>query len=387
MQGRMDLPICRRLFAFVASVVCFSPAAEAQFNVERKFAQGTDASAHHLFLLNPATVMSAGLETDVLIGRGTYATSFESDRSANLNEVKSDGQDDVLAAGLLMDVGAGLSIGINHLRSFHRSATTDSNVQTPREEGRAGQLTMARAVVEISQNLRLGITVRHFQVEENVLGAIYVQPTNNTVYRGTLFGTGGGLHLSLGDFCFGLAYHPPLKGKTEIYGEEKIITDPGISEGTAALTRGAMTFGLSVRRNIYKHDDRIDGTTLNDNNQTEINLFGLDPEETTIFFLDHYQAGFDLKISDKTTSRISIAKETVEFNFALQNDLPGENPQSQRYSYYKISGGILLKASRFVLNLGANFALKDHEFDRGNDNHYHYQSQGRDLFAMVSTGI
>jgi hypothetical protein len=370
-----------------AGIVYCSSSAQAQFDLERKFAQGTDASAHHLFLINPSTVMSKGLEIDGLVGRGTYTSSLESDRNGNINEIKSDGQDDILGAGILADCGAGLSLGVNHLRSFHRSSSKDSNARTPKEEGRAGQMTMARAVVEITDKLHLGIAVRQYQLEENVIGNMNVQASSNTVYRGSMFGTGGGLNLLLGSVNLAVAYHAPLKGKADISGEEKIITDPGISEAAIAFAHGTMVFGLAIRRNVYKHDDRVDGSTVNDNRNTRIDLFGLDPEETTIFFLDHYQAGFDMKISDKTTTRFSIAKENVEFNFDRQNALPGDNANSQRYGFYKLTGGILLQASRFLLNLGANFSTKDHKFSRGNGNDFHYKSQGRDLFAMISTGI
>ena len=148
-----------------------------------------------------------------------------------------------------------------------------------------------------------------------------------------------------------------------------------------------MTFGLAVRRGLYKHDDRVDGTTINDGGQTKIDLFGLDPEETRIFFLDQYQGGLDLKISDKTTTRFSIARETVEFNFNREDDLPGQNIKAEHYSFYTLSGGILMKASRFILNIGANFSLKEDKFDRQNESHVEYKSQSRDLYAMISTGI
>jgi hypothetical protein len=166
-----------------------------------------------------------------------------------------------------------------------------------------------------------------------------------------------------------------------------IITDPGISEGTAALMSGKYRFGLAVRRAIYKRDDRTDGTTVNNDDQTKINLFGLDPEKTTVFFLDEIQLGVDYKVSEKTTGRVSVGKDTVEFNFDPGTTLPGSNENSERYGYYKISGTLSMKTARFVLNVGANFNRRDHEFTRGNDNKVHYTSDGRDFYAQVGTSI
>lgn len=365
---------------------CVAWDALGQFSVERKYAQGTDAASRGLFHINPATP-SGQWSTDILLGRTTYSSKLENSQGGTLRQLSSEGQNDFMAAGVLGDIGAGLALGASHLRTFHTSETKDQNVREAREEGRAGQMSALRSVVELSENLNFGIAVRFYHFEQNILGAMFVPTAQNTVYRGSMVGTGAGLHLALSGVQFGASYHPPLKGKSEIFGEEYIVTEPGISEASFAWTRPQATFGLVFRRGIYKRDDRVEGTTLNDANQTAINLWGLDPEETTIHFLDNYQLGADFTLSDKASSRVSLTRETLEFTLDPTNFLPGENKGAERYACYRLSGTIQIDAARFLLTFGINLSIKDHKFTSNGNNRFDYENQERDLYVMVNTSI
>ncbi len=357
--------------------------------IERMVMQATDAAGDHLFLVNPATALPGALKGEVLIDKGTYNNRFkQTSNNGQVEQQQTESTNDYLAVAMMTNVGAGLGLGIDHQRNFHETTSKEQDGDRDHIETRSSQISTARAVVELTETLKAGILIRFMEVEYNLIGSFNVGTNTTTNYKGSLFGSGGGLHLNLNNFCAGAAYIPPLKGKTEVFAEEKILTQPGIAEIAVAFGPEKWIGGFSYRRWIHKEDDRHAGTTLNDNNQSEVSLFGLDVEQTTIFPLNQLQIGMIYKISQKTRLNFSLSRDTVEFNFDPVVNLPGDNTEEKEtYTYNKAIAVIVLNNDRFDVQFGVHYQPKDHEFTNDNGAKVSFSGSRRDFFAGVGGSL
>jgi hypothetical protein len=370
-------------FCLVILIFSFSATSYAQSSIERRLSRSTDASAEHLFLNNPAAFQPVGLKLGGFFLRESSDHTLRQERTGNLSEIKSSGKEDLIGVAALSDFGAGLSLGISHMRSFDDVATSDLNATEPRNEFFKKQYTIGKAVIELSESLTVGVSVRHLAMETSVRGAMFVDEDDQTNYQGTLYGIGGGFMFHLNQIKFGMAYHPPLKGKSEIYGEEIIVTDPGMGEANATYSSGKIVFGFSFIRNLYKEDDRFEGTTINDDNQTQISLFGLSPEKNNLFFLEEKQVGLDYMLVNKGLVKLGVAVARSEFNFAPSQDIPGDNGDLETYKYYRFSASYVLTNPQFKLEIGGNYSLKNHSYESNNSTQIDFSGYNRDIYINI----
>jgi hypothetical protein len=372
-------------FFIVISILWFRvDVLEATNYLENVLSHGADAGGQHLFLINPATVTTEKIKAEAAVSRGIHANSLKMRRNnGQIEEQESNFTETSYGIGMISNLGSGLSLGINHQRHFQKSRSKEQGASSERVETFGGQLSSARAVIELTDVLKAGATVRYLRLDAGVLGSFDSNPSASTHYEGGLLGSGGGLHLDWNKIKAGLAYLPPLRGKAEIYGEEKILSEPGITEFTGGYQFNQWLGGFAYRRWLYKSDDRYDGTTLNDANQTSINLFGLNVDNTTIFPKSQIQLGCVYEVSPKLLVNGSIARDSVEFNFNPSVSLPGEDNGNHIYSYHRLTGGLSLNNERFQAMAGAHYQLREHEFSGNNNATIDYYSTRRYFYIGV----
>jgi hypothetical protein len=168
-------------------------------------------------------------------------------------------------------------------------------------------------------------------------------------------------HLEKADFA--ASYAPAMKGKADVFGEEKIVTTPGYSLLNVTFHQQRTLYGFYFKRPIYKHNDLSNGTTLADNNNTRINLLGLNPYRSKVFPTSEYGFGMMIPIGPTTTLGTSLNRQ--DLRFLLSNDhLPGEQPEDPRIvSYFaKVSGRSV--HGKLVINvyLAANLGQQNTKF-------------------------
>lgn len=334
------------IFVFSNSIIYSQDLMESRLNL------ATDAFGPHPFLLNPSSFRADELEIFLFNNRGFHEIEYiETDGSGNEQagtNTKSSGNNTGIALGINM--GSGLNINLIHQMIKSEEATSDRRRSSSEFiETYTSRLSVIAAVVELFENLSLGLQMRFLDAEVDLVGNLNVNPRNITSFRPSLLGSGGGLELKLNNLIISAAYVPPLKGKAEIYSEERIITRPGFAEFSGALDKKKFRLGLSFRRWLYKKDGKSAGTTLDDANQSSVNLYGLNVERNLLFPLTESQIGFDYPLTAESDLRGSISRISTEINPDIGDSLPGENVKNTRFSYHQIQVHFIIRNNNLAL--------------------------------------
>lgn len=350
-------------------------------SVGYKLFQATDASHNNSFMINPAVAPSVAVggangaksRVRVFLLKQNNNAKFSQSDGTQENETSSELSSYGLSA--LLDAGAGLYVALNHERHFaeYNSTTTNSTQNTQEKVG--DFRSELKASVEITANVAIGILIRFLDTRATVYGNYFISEDESTAYEGSMFGPGGGIKGSfpLGggsvkqiDFSF--AYLQPLKGKTEVYGEQLIITEPGIQEIGFSVVLNKINLGVTSRNYVYKLDDRYFGSTYPNDDQTDIELMGLGVDKQMIFELGHLQFGFDYMLSNTNVLRASLAKEKAQINFDPERDLPEVDAEGKEQFEYQVLS-VSFAAEKNGLNFEGtlNRRSREHTWTQFND--------------------
>ena len=205
---------------------------------ESSLQNATDSSATHLFLLNPAIVKPAGTKAGAFALRSTKKTTLKQEADGGDN-IESNTNDDYLVFAAGADLGAGAGLGLSH-QALYRKVDTNlasRNSQPNLVETHKIQHTAARLFIELTEQIRAGVAIRYLFRDSSILGDPFIGQAALTRYKTTLFGYGSGFAANYGNATFAYTYFPPLRGKSEIYGEEFIVVEPGeIAANAAAIS-------------------------------------------------------------------------------------------------------------------------------------------------------
>lgn len=381
------------LILFLTDVMFFNArwfisSASGQPLIESELSMATDSLGPHPFLINPATYRPSTLEAAFCFLRRQYGNTLKQTINGNIREQENDSNQSYLALALTADVGSGLGVGFSHqiINQEEKNKMADRGL-TEFIESYEARYSSARAVVEITERVSLGFMMRFLDAEQKLVGNFFVGPDEITSFKPSLFGTGGGFHINMDQFQAGGAYLPPMKGNAEIYSEEKIITSPGMMELSAAFSNQKYGVGIALRRWLYKQDDRPAGTTLDDGNQTPVNLLGLNADHNFLFPRDQQQIGVDYQISNTSTVKFSLAQNSSEFNPSPDEQLPGENESNKviKYLVASLILGINHKNMTFLIGLtkSLNKKISFEERNRSTD----YDGRKQDVLAGIQARL
>ncbi|MFK7826936.1 MAG: hypothetical protein AB8G05_22525 [Oligoflexales bacterium] len=326
----------------------------AQAFIEDSISSGTEGLGNHLFVLNPSSHLPSEMEVDLFFTNGFTSNEFSSGNTSieNQSALNKIG----MAVGI--DLGGGLGLGLSHqlIKSEEKNVNTNAG-RDEFVETFNGQYSTVKAIVELSEHITAGFMMRFLDSEISLVGSFNTSPGSITTFKPSLFGSGGGLSAVFNKLHLGAAYLPAMKGKTEVYSEEKIITDPGRVVLSGALQAKRFNAGLVIKRWIYKQDDRALGTSLDDANQTQIDLFGLNVDRSLLFALEQRKLGFDYFVSPTSTIKISLSQFTADINDDPVNFLPGENSDNPKLSYYVLQAILAVdnKKLKFLGGLTKSF--------------------------------
>jgi len=382
-RGLGPLPVC-----FL--IACFSSEVRADM-AEASLQMATDSAATHLFLLNPAIVKPSGSKIGVFGIRNNKTTSLKQESTGGDN-IKSTTDDEYVVIAGSVDAGAGAGVGLTH-QTLYRKVSTNLTSRGNRDdlvETHKIQQTAAKLFVELTDEIRAGVAVRYLFREASILGDPFLSQAALTRYKATFFGYGSGFSANYGNATFGYTYFPPLRGKSEIYGEEFIVVEQGeITANAAFKFSSPWTFGVLGKRWINEVDDRAPGTT-DASNQTNISLMGLD--------LDQYlipkqllMVGGDFEFSKSLTFKFSLGKEQAGFNFRNYRrynrvDVRQRGNQDENIQYNRVRAVVRFINNNLEFNAGVGLFQRRFDFPEAM-NSGEYQSDGKELYASVAMKI
>lgn len=352
----------------------------------------SDALQEHLFLLNPADPKPQGMKAQAAAGRSSKSVKLDQSQGGGDTLVNDVGADHVGAA-LQADLGAGAGIGLSHQRMFRRleARIEGQNARFRPVELLKEEQSAVRLVIELTDNLRGGMMMRYLYKDYKILGSPFLRDNLATYYKTSLIGYGAGGSARLGGIGASYAYYPPLRGKSNIEGEEYIIIEPGEIIATLGVHASPQfSLGLLFKQWINEVDDRAAGTTAADD-QTTISLYGLDLDQF-LFPRQLLQLGLDYHLSKETALRVAAGRQNDEFNFQdmagfnrLDVRQPGRtgNPQ---LTYTRIRAGVHYGAKGIDLQAGMGIFSRSHEFSDAMGG-AKYEADGREMFATLGVKI
>ncbi|NRA46857.1 MAG: hypothetical protein HRU09_18060 [Oligoflexales bacterium] len=349
MQNYWKITLCLsniRWIALLGAWQLISLPSFAQSFIEDSISSGTEGLGNHLFVLNPSAHLPSQMEVDLFFTNGFTSNKFE---SGNTN-IENQSSLNKIGMAIGFDLGGGLGLGLSHqlIKSEEKNVNTNAG-RDEFVETFNGQYSTVKAIVELSEHITAGFMMRFLDSEISLVGSFNTNPGSVTNFKPSLFGSGGGLNATINRLHLGAAYLPAMKGKTEIYSEEKIITEPGRVFFSIALQAKQFNAGLVIKRWIYKQDDRALGTSLDDANQTQIDLFGLNVDRNLIFAQEQRKLGMDYFLSSASKIKISLSQFTADINDDPVNFLPGENPDSPKLSYYVVQAILAIDNKKLTL--------------------------------------
>ena len=273
--------------------------------------------------LNPAKYLPSG---QMVYGIGYRLFSEETmvrvNNNRNLTQ-KSVGTKEGFGLGVVTDLGGGLGLGVSQQRIFEFVSSVDDRRGRILDETWSYKYTQAKATIQLTENLNAGILIRSLQEEDNVIGNYFINEQEVTRYFSGLFGTGGGIYAKFPNLVNGIdeiaissTYIPALKGKSEIYGEERILTDPGIATTGIGLKNDQ--FGMAIRmvRHVHKNEERSDDTVLPNEDQSNISLLGLELRRQYLYPISESHFGFFYQYQKDVSIHFGVQDRILELNLS-----------------------------------------------------------------------
>lgn len=320
------------------------------FTLEDKTSFGTNASSRHLFHYNPALIQvdKTIISAVHVAGKRTYSVVGSPDTAPT--RLDSTLEEKEQAGGILIPMG-GASLGLTHAFVARDSLHSNENVNSDAKETERERRWGLRFVVDLTATSRFGFAYRYAEIQNQIYGNYGMQNEDFSAYRGSLNGYTIGFSHDAGAWGFGIYHAPPMRGKADVEGEQKIVTEPGTS-GIDLIARPSaeLNVGASITRWFHKRDDFAPLST-SPIDQRRMSLNGIDLEQY-LFPVQTIQVGMDYFFKKEWSVRLAASKNTATFIFD-EAVIPGEDRnREQRFDWYGAKAAGAYTKDTFHLELG-----------------------------------
>lgn len=339
----------------------------------------------------PPKSRSSGHETGLLMTRDERTTKLDHTEVGG-DEIKSTVFDEAILGTVNFDLGAGARVALLHELVFRKTKTTSSAIRrgAPREEVEKTQMDALRITIELTEGLTAGMMLRYVYRDRLIYGDLSVGQQTN--YKTSMIGYGGGAAFNLKNFGLGYAYFPQLRGKTDILGEEKIVVEPGFLNLDASYKpNDQFVISLLNRRYLWELDDIGRGTTNTDTNQTRISLYGLDPDQYLL--TDSLtMLGISYGLGKIATLKLALGQEKAHFNFQdlmVYNrvDVRQRTGDPRDLTYNRVRAQLQWLLNR-GLHISVGMGLYERKFDFPTAmNAGTYEASGKELITSAGIGF
>ncbi len=351
------------LWGVILSMQIMLPSVVSAQLIDGRLRMATDASSTNLFMANPAAVMPNRTWISYVRLTEDREYSYTAGNGQNTDDRESEIAEVDHAFGVLVPLGGGAAFGVTgqflgtdmESSSESRSEAVDENFRR-----RMGSI---RAIVDLTPVLRFGFEYRMTEVRAQVRGSFNVSAQDSTRYLGRVAGYALGLFYEANNMGLGVSTAPAMRGKAEVEGEEKVITEPGALAIDAYFKQGAYVYGIAAERRNYQRDERAEAAT-SPNDQRTMSLNGLDFEQ---FYMptDLVMVGMDYQVKQDIWLRGSMGRQWGVFLFD-EEEVPGGNEdlESAVSSYVARVALAFVKADfRAEIAVGQTWRSADEIFD------------------------
>lgn len=328
-------------------------------HIEDLSSSAVDAMGQKFFMFNPAGPYQASGSFAALAYKGRRSSSVIGSPGANQQEINYETRIESMGFGLNLPIG-GAAFGLQYSET-KESLTAVNNVNSRQILEDTVDTDLAfRFMVELTQTLRGGFLYQVRVVENDIFGSFFLSNEDRTEYKGQLSGYRLGLFYEHDRYRAGIYTAPPLRGKGNIQGEDKIMTEPGTSGLDFAFHNGAqVTLGFAFTRWHYKKDDRARLSTSGID-QRSISLNGTDLRQY-LLKTNEYRLGGEYALRPEFILSLGYGRSMAVFHFD-ENAVPGDDRDDETevaISRYML-GARLIKA-QFSLDLNYYLESLAHE--------------------------
>lgn len=357
---------CASLFSlFFGALLSFAlPTLLHGQSIENLSSDGSDIYEQHLLLLNPAIAFSSGKLVSIGVIRESHRASVTASPQGNTQKWNFDNNGNGIFGGFLIPIG-GASLGIRYAEMRDELIGKTDQQTREFEESYLTKVWSFRFILDLTSSIRAGFQYLTKRVENDVYGSFNINADDKTNYRGSLNGFRLGAMYEGSKFSVAAYTAPPQRGKSEIEGEQKIITAPGTAGLDAAFRSGReFDIGLGMTRWYYKRDDRWEGST-SPNDQRDMSLLGLHPQQ---FYFETLGLRFSSRYRLKNDVYVVASISQIKGVFLSNPDLiPGDDrDQEEDASRLTYKLAVNFRKPRFSLDVGIYFDQLD--ADNFNDN-------------------
>lgn len=262
--------------------------------------------------------------------------------------------------GFFLPLG-GAAFGLDSIFTTREVATEIDILRRPISEKLSDRYYRMHFLVDLTSDTQAGFTYRYSYLEYQVMGNFFLDEEDYTDYLGTMSGYCMSFFSKLGKGGVGAHYSPPMRGKSEIEGEQKILT----SEGTTGINflfppTDKITFSLTGTRWFYKKEDRGKLST-SPIDQRRISLNGLDLEQR---FLNTERLALDILFNYTKQAAILIGAYRQTGVWLFDGDsVPGDNLGAEsKLSYLGYRVGGRYDAKKFFIELSLIRANRSQDY-------------------------
>jgi hypothetical protein len=370
--------LARILICFSASILGLLLVCTKTFAQASTPATAIDAAGPHLFTGNPAVVPTKGTTVGTMAHRDTKESEMKFDRDGGETR-RTNRKDDMFGLAALADMGAGAALGVNVTQTWAELNSSSTNGNARPRELFATQTLAGRLLIDLTPDVRAGLFMRHQSQEARVTGNFNTE--ESIVYKGSLMGYSAGLAAQVNS-QFGLAaqWTPPMRGKSNIIGEERLLSEPGLAGLAVQGGPDDRRWGAYWHRWIHKRDDRADNTSTGGANNRPIVLSGMD-FDSFLFPVWQLGLGGDMSVRPNLALGLTLVREQGEFIFNA-DQVPGDNPDGQRVSFWRVRSTIRLTNGK--VNVTAGLGLWQREASLSGAQAGSWRGSGREVSIGVA---
>ena len=175
------------------------------------------------------------------------------ENSSNGQSTSSNVEDFSVAGSLMLNAGAGLTLTLNGEHSISDVVSSRMGSNNDQLESLKDTIIDGRLSVVLTEMFALGITIKSQRLDYDLKGNLFLSEDEVTAYTGMMIGPGYGFKgtIPLGSLIkqvdYGVTFIEPLKGKSEVNGEQFVIFEPSVLELGTSFVISEFLVGLSYR--------------------------------------------------------------------------------------------------------------------------------------------
>lgn len=362
-------------------MICFGQSAVGQY-IEDDSRTATDVANGNVFIGNPAAIFP-----------GKTWITYQNSKSINKYTAITNDNGPVQAdasltttyhgLGISYPLGGGAAVGLTGQQIGKDTEVRVDNRNNLFEESMRTKNFSGKFIIDLTPKLRGGIAYKITEERMDVLGNFFIDEDDRTKYLGSMTGYSLGFFYDMSNGGFGLGHSPGMRGKAEVQGEEKIVSQRGYTVLDFYRESNKRRFGLVYKVWQYKRDDRAE-IVQSFVDQRNMSLNGIDLEQF-LFDTELVMLGLDWPVNNDTYFIASAGRYKGVFLFDGEV-VPGDD-QDNEFPLTSITYKAGFSYIKNDFKLTAIYSIWNKELENFQDRSFWLSARQYDSYESKQTNL